>query len=172
MTVAPEPTPTPHTQNPAPPAAPQQAPRPDLRLVPPSAVPPETDAEKTGPIPVIDAEAPAPADRPADQAADEQPTVSPQAPLDVRLLEGLGEILAARPRWSERSPSSAEAFEYSTSGDWTTEDKSAKRMFHGLCVLIAFGLTYPIDWAIQIARCKPIGFVLGLALLFVITKAL
>lgn len=98
--------------------------------------------------------------------------MTPQAPLDVRLLEGLGEFLAARPRWSERPPSTAETFEHSRTGDWTTEEKSVKRALHGLCVLAAFALTYPIEWAIQAARQKPIGFVLILAALFLLGEVL
>ncbi|WP_431879171.1 hypothetical protein [Amycolatopsis sacchari] len=183
MTVAPEPTPTPRTRNPAP----QQAQRPDLRLVPPPTIPPENANEITGPIPVVDAAPAAPAalgvDRPgatqpdtvpepAGRAEHGLPAVTPQAPLDVRLLEALGELLQARPRWKERPPSPAEAFEYSTSGDWTAEEKSLKRIAHGLCVLLAFGVTYPIDWVVQAARQKPIGFVLCIAVLFVLTKVL
>lgn len=103
-------------------------------------------------------------------AGDELPEVTPQPPLDVRLLDALGEFLQARPRWSQPPPSMAEAWEYSTSGDWTAAEKSLKRVLHGLCVLIAFVVTYPIDWAVQAARCKPIGFVLAIAVLFVISK--
>lgn len=139
--------------------------------MPSPAIPPETDAEITGPIPVIRDEPAAPA-ADVDQFDIEDQAVTAQAPLDVRFLEGLSEFLAARPRWSERPPSTAETFEYSSTGDWTAEEKSAKRIFHGLCVLIAFGITYPIDWAIQAARQKPIGFVLALALLFVLSKVL
>lgn len=100
------------------------------------------------------------------------PDVTPLAPLDVRLLEGLGELLAARPRWSQRPPSPAECWDYSTTGDWTASEKSVRRIGHGLCVLIAFAVTYPIEWAIHLARQKPSGFVLGLIVLFVLTKVL
>lgn len=158
--VAPEPAPNPppHSQN--------SVDRPDLRLVPP----PESDAEITGPIPAVGEESTTSAA--TDDQDDTEPAAAPQAPLDVRFLEHLGEVFQARPRWSERSPSMAETWEYSTSGDWTAEEKSAKRLAHGLCVLLAFAATYPIDWAVQIARCKPIGFVLSVAVLFVLSKVL
>lgn len=137
-------------------------PRPELRLVPPEAA-----TETTGPVPVIRDESD------IDRTDDLEPSeVTPQAPLDVRLLESFGEFLAARPRWSQRAPSSAEIFEYSTSGDWTAEKKSIRRTLHSFCVLAAFILTYPIEWAIQAARQKPIGFALVLAVLFLLGKVL
>ncbi|RSN06004.1 hypothetical protein DMC63_38000 [Streptomyces sp. WAC 05977] len=141
-------------------------------------MPPETDTEITGPIPVIvDEPAAAPVvdvDQPGvdGQADTAPPAVTPQAPLDIRLLDTLTQFLQARPRWSERAPSTAETWEYSMSGDWTAEEKSLKRVLHGLCVLAAFALTYPIEWAIQIARQKPIGFLLVLAVLVLLGKVL
>lgn len=129
-------------------------------MPPPAETPPETAAEVTGPIPVIPAE------------TVEETAASPQAPLDVRLMNQISGILRTRPRWSQRPPSMAEVWEYSTTGDWTAEEKSAKRLAHGLCVLVAFAVTYPIGWAVQIARQKPIGFVLILGVLVVLSKAL
>jgi hypothetical protein len=166
VTVAPEPTPTPPTPPPAPPGQ-----RPDLRLVP-FVVPPETAEEITGPIPVIHDE-PDDEASPVDTAVDADPrAVTPQAPLDVRLLEAVNAFLRLRPHWSERPPSAAESWEYSTTGDWTVEEKSVKRVLHGLCVLVAFIGTYPIAWVVQIARHKPIGFLLTLAVVFVLGKVL
>jgi hypothetical protein len=106
------------------------------------------------------------------EVADGMPAVTPQAPLDVRVLEAIGEFLQARPRWSERAPSMAEVWEYSTTGDWVEHEKSVKRVLHGLCVLIAFAVTYPVDWMVQVARQKPIGFLLVVAVLFVLSKVL
>ena len=87
--------------------------------------------------------------------------VTPQAPLDQRVLGAVRDVMNARPRWNERPPSPAETWDYSTSGDWTTSDNGAKRVFHGLCVLVAFAVTYPVDWAVQAIRSKPIGFVIA-----------
>lgn len=111
----------------------------------------------------------APAEEPV---ADELPTVTPQAPLDIRLREALTALLASRPRWNERPPSMAETWEYSNTGDWTADEKSLKRVVHGLCVLVAFVVTYPISWAAQAARQKPIGLVLAVAMLFLLGKVL
>jgi hypothetical protein len=98
--------------------------------------------------------------------------VTPQAPPDVRLLETIGEILRARPRWSQRPPSMAEAWEYSNTGDWTTEQKSLKRAVRGLLLLIAFAVTYPLDWWSQAVKQNPSVLLLTVAVLVVLDRVL
>lgn len=93
--------------------------------------------------------------------------VQPQAPLDVRLRESALAALRDRPRFSQRPPSLAESIEYSQKGDWAVSDKGAKRIAHGLCTVLAYALTYPLDLVLQ-ARSKPIGFVLTVALLIAV----
>lgn len=147
MTVAPHTTPTPPPNDPA-------QPRPDLHLVRNPPVPPEQDTEITGPIPVL---------------GEDGAPIAPQAPLDIRLLENLGSFLKSRPRFAERPASFAESWEYSTSGDWTTEEKSLRRVLHGLCTVLAFAATYPLEWLLK-ARTKPVGFLVAIALVIVISK--
>ena len=146
MTLAPE-TPTPDPNDSA--AEPQ---RPDLHVVRDPEVPPESDTEITGPIPVV--------------TSDGEP-VQPQAPLDVRLRELALAALRDRPRFSQRPPSFVESIEYSQKGDWAVSDKGAKRIAHGLCTVLAYALTYPLDLVLQ-ARSKPVGFVLTVALLIAV----
>ena len=164
---APEPTPNPRTRNPAPP----QDQRPDLRLVPP-----EIAVKTSGPIPVTPSEptnaAPAGDELGSDQGRTERPAVTPQAPLDIRLLDAIGGFLRSRPRWSQRPPSLSECWDYSTEGDWTADEKSLRRVLHSLCHLVAFVVTYPIDWASSASKAKPIGFVLTVAVLFILSKVL
>jgi hypothetical protein len=105
-------------------------------------------------------------------ADDEAEPVTPQAPLDVRVLEMLSDFFQARPRWSERPPSTAEAWEYALRGDWTTNEHSARRVLHSVCVVIAFVVTYPIEWLIHIARQKPTGCLLIAVVLFVLSHIL
>lgn len=135
----------------------------------------------TGPTPIDRNElgAPTPADNqddiePAHAGQDDvaSPAVTPQAPFDVRLLDAVREVLEARPRWSERAPAMAETWKHSTTGDWTVEENSIKRFAHGALVLIIFVVTYPLEWWIQVVRQKPIGFVLTLAVLFVLSQVL
>lgn len=149
MTVAQQPTPPPNKPVPA-----QQ--RPDLHLVRHTEASPETDAEITGPIPVL--------------SKDGQP-VNPQAPLDIRVREGILAALKASPRFNQRPASFAESLEYSQRGDWATSEKGAKRAVHGLCTVIAFLATYPLDIALK-ARTKPVGFVLTIALIVLVTQLL
>lgn len=149
MTVAPRTTPTPPPSD----QDPDQR-RPDLHLVRTPPVPPEEDTEITGPIPVL--------------GEDGKP-IAPQAPLDVRLLQILGAFLKTRPRFSERPASFAESWEYSTTGDWTTSEKSLRRVLHGLCTVLAYAATYPLEWLLK-AREKPVGFLVALALVIVIVN--
>jgi hypothetical protein len=99
----------------------------------------------------------------AEESADQPATLSPLAPLDQRLIEHIKQIAQAAPRWSQRSASLAEIWEYSTSGDWTAEEKSAKRLAHALVVVLTFVALYPISWVVQVALEKPIGFVITIA---------
>ncbi len=130
--------------------------RPELRVIRSEDVPPESDTEITAPIPVVD--------------SDGKP-VQPQAPLDVRIRDAALAALRNLPRLTERPPSFVESLEYSQHGDWTASDNGLKRAVHGLCTLLAYLLTYPLDIVIRV-RAKPIGFVLTLAVLIVLINAL
>ena len=163
MTVAPQP----HSNPPTPEKPSDQGQRHGLRLVPRSSTPNPSWATPDN-RPVDPAEETPTTDN-TNPAEDQSPIVA-QAPLDVRLLTHIGDILRARPRWSQRPPSFAEIWDYSTSGDWTAEDKSGKRVIHGLCVVIAFTVLYPIEWAVQAALHKPIGFLLIVTVIFALTK--
>lgn len=139
---------------PEPATNPTHDPRPGLRVVPPPVAPASRVTE----------------DQP--EPAVETPAAAPGPPRDVRMRDAVSRMLAARPRWSERPPSAAETWEWSREGDWATDDQQAKRVAHGLCVLVAFAVTYPVDWAVRVARGTPGGFLLVLLVLFVLGKAI
>lgn len=117
--------------------------------------PPETPAETTGPVPVVDADG---------------QVVAPQAPLDVRIRNAVQQAIAAIPALSERPASFRESLEYSQRGDWTANDNAAKRVVHGLATLVTYLVTYlPVD-LLGRARTKPIGFVLSLVLVITVAN--
>lgn len=118
--------------------------------------PPETPAETTGPVPVLDADG---------------EVVTPQAPLDVRVRTSIQAAVSAIPSLTERPASFKESLEYSQTGDWCASDNTGKRVAHGLATVIAYIVTYPLD-LIQRARTKPIGFVLVLAVLYALAHIL
>lgn len=181
--MAPEPTP----HNETPPEIGPRSTRPELRLVPrgdqaaSTPDPPPADAADvaedldetstpTEPAAEIVVDAPAAVES-ADPVIDER-AVTPQAPLDQRLLKALGDVLAARPQWDQQPPSWAQIWDYSTNGDWTTEANSARRIGHSLIVLIGFAVLFLPDWAVQVAKQKPIGFVLTAAVVALLLIAL
>jgi hypothetical protein len=138
-------------------------PRADLRLVAPATEPPATE-----PPPVAAITGPQVSDgvdqvETVEEVGDQPAAVKPLAPLDQRLIEHFKQIAQAAPRWSQRPASLAEIWEYSTSGDWTTEEKSAKRLAHALIVVLTFVALYPVSWVVQVALEKPIGFVITIA---------
>ncbi|RJQ74226.1 hypothetical protein D5S17_23450 [Pseudonocardiaceae bacterium YIM PH 21723] len=75
--------------------------------------------------------------------------------MDVRVTEALRGFLETRPRWWKRPSSPAEIWEYAFNGDWTENDKSAKRIAYAISFLTVFALTYPIEWAFRLARQSP-----------------
>jgi hypothetical protein len=150
--VAPDQNPNVRTPAPAP-EPPRPMHRPELRVVPP-------DGHVPGPPPEGEA-LPLPPDDTAVEA---------QAPLDIRLLEAIEKLWKDRPQWSQPEPTAAEVWAYSTTGDWTADERSLKRVFHALCVLVAFGLTFVPLWLIRVSRRKPVGFVLAVFVLFVLSK--
>ncbi|HEX6359529.1 hypothetical protein [Actinophytocola sp.] len=148
--VAPDPNPDPRTRTDEPADTERQGHRPDLWVVPP-----DGDVRPEGPpLP------PSPEDMP----------VKPVAPLDIRVLQAIGNLWKERPQWSQPEPTAAEVWDYSTTGDWTTDDRALRRVFHALCVLVAFGLTFVPLWLIRVSRRKPGGFVMVVLVLFVISK--
>lgn len=178
--MAPEPNPTgPTPDESEPPAA-----RPDLYLVEdadvelnptePAAEEPDLQANETATDLTDDSQ---PDDAGGAAAAPEQTVlweraVTPQAPLDQRALEAISEVIAQRPRWNEPPPSFAQIWQYSTSGDWTTDDNSARRVGHSLLVLITLGVTFPVRWATNVVEDKPIAFVVAAVLVALVLLAL
>jgi hypothetical protein len=153
--------------NPTPPEPPLE-PRPDLRLVSPDTEPEATTPEAIEPPetqPEFDDD---PLEEPDETTNDQMASLRPLAPLDQRMIAHATQIWQAAPRWSQRPPSLAEIWDYSTSGDWTAEEKSLKRTLHALVVVITFTALYPVSWVVQVALHKPIGFVITLAILLVI----
>lgn len=119
-------------------------------------VPPEVQAEVTGPVPMLDAEG---------------HPVAARAPLDVRAKDAAVRWARSQSRMSTRPPSMAETLAYSQEGDWAAADNAAKRGIHGLATLATFTLTWPLDVILR-SRDKPIAFVLTLAVLITLTQLL
>lgn len=134
--------------------------RPDLRIVrdtdtpTDTPAPAETDTERTGEIPVLD--------------SDGTP-VAPKAPLDVRVREQLVAFARTVPGLTTAPPSLSESLEHSQHGDWTTSESSAKRAAHGLATVVAYLVTFPADLVVHL-RCKPLGFLALLAVVFCLYK--
>lgn len=120
-------------------------------------VPPETPAEVTGPVPVVD--------------ADGEP-VAGKAPLDVRIRSSMQNALSAIPALNEAPASFTESLEYSQRGDWCASDSTAKRVAHGLATVVAYIVTYPVVDLLGKARSKPIGFVLAVVLVITVLNIL
>lgn len=138
--------------------------KPDLRLVAAGTDTPAPEPPEPEPGSSVDAGLLTPAE------AAPGTSVKPLVPLDQRLFAYGRLILQTAPRWAEQPPSLAQIWDYSTNGDWTDEEKSSKRLAHALIVVITFVALYPITWAVQLALHKPVGFVLTVAVLFVVYK--
>lgn len=120
-------------------------------------VPPETPAEVTGPVPIVDADG---------------ELVAGKAPLDVRIRNNIQNALSAIPALNEQPASFTESLEYSQRGDWCASDSTAKRVAHGLATVVAYTVTYPVVDLLGKARTKPIGIVLAVALVITVLSIL
>lgn len=97
----------------------------------------ENDAETTVEIPAVISTTEPPAGDGGGESAERE--VTPLAPWHVTARLWLAKVMAMLPRlWTERSPSLAEMFEFSRTGDWTPRKTGPRRGLHllGTAVLL------------------------------------
>lgn len=103
----------------------------------------ENDTETTAEIPAVTTTAGLPADDGGGESAARE--VTPLAPWHVTARLWLAKVMAMLPRlWTERSPSLAEMFEFSRTGDWTPRKTGPRRGLHLLGTAV---LLFPIRLA-------------------------
>lgn len=88
--------------------------------------------------------------------------VTPQAPWTARAADAARRLPAA---WSRPGPSFADQVAYSRFGDWTADERTAKRALHLagtlVCLLVKFLIVRPLDFATD----TPTRFVIAVSLI-------